>query len=466
MPLSGPKAKILPTTKQSSSQPINVKSGMVVGRASGKRTLADVMDQDLVVKKKKREDADLLKLTQSRFFGPPSSPKAMTTRRAETGSRNYEAESTTLAGPSRIRNDKENAYIVIDDGNDDVDMEMDMEIDFHWDISMGVQGDVDAEMEIDVEEPLEYDPVEQEEGYISPSPSCSRDTQELSSPPRPGTTPNRKRHTTTNADNLDFGADVISSPPPETTVLSNSLSNSRIRSRSLTPSSSCRTFGQSLVWPMRDQSNAAKSEFLGPDLRNSFGDDLTSEIDCFEDEGQNASGSTTTPTSSPLTPVTPDENSAQLDGMADQAVVINPEELEARATEMRNEAVATGWRDKWALCGKSKEVNALRRRETTMTPAGRRFAISAKSRPRPYHGAPRSAPSKAVVKPILKPKQVHTRKSLAFSEEVRQKTGRENVADRGNAGGDISKHIVVSGLDFDATDEVLSRVQDRLARFR
>src|SRR5882762_8457033 len=113
---------------KSSSQP--VKNTVVAGKASGKRTLAEIMDQDLAAKKKMREQSLKPKkanvLAKSRFFAGASNSKP-------------NIQEDLVAGPSRILD-------FVEDEKENVPVS-DEDLDFATD-------------------PAE-DPVTQEDGYIS-----------------------------------------------------------------------------------------------------------------------------------------------------------------------------------------------------------------------------------------------------------------------------------------------------------
>ncbi|KAK0458820.1 uncharacterized protein EV420DRAFT_1270036, partial [Desarmillaria tabescens] len=103
----GPNANIPRTEKSPSKIPIVVKKNkMIVGRASGKRTLADVMDEDMVAKRKKRTHDERL----SKFFTPPTAK-----------SQRNKTSQTSVAGPSRLRDEKENVKITTDAEADEYD---------------------------------------------------------------------------------------------------------------------------------------------------------------------------------------------------------------------------------------------------------------------------------------------------------------------------------------------------------
>lgn len=328
---SAPKAKVDASASKpkSSSQP--VKKTMLVGKASGKRTLADAMDYDIAARKKQRDKS--LSPTkpkafgQSRFFagitaGPSASaikeyqgaPVAGSSRkRAPVGiaagasaSAIKEYGDTPVAGPSRIRAptagpsriqepidvDKEN--VPISDDDEDFDFVM-----------------IKPE-----------DPVTQEDGYMSPSPSLVRlNTPDLSSPLRPGVS--RKR---TPGDDLDdFDVDPFSSPAAHRIA---PLLRPPIRRLELSRKDS--TASNSTPPDIPDVGNQ------GPDLRDMFSDDQTSDIDCFEDDDK--------PT------VAPDEGGRT---GADESFELDLDN--AAAAMAREEVVAQGWWEKWGHSGKDRE---------------------------------------------------------------------------------------------------------------
>lgn len=288
-----PKQKATP---KSSSQP--VQTAMVVGNASGKRTLADAMDQDLAAKKKQREQSLTAKkpngLTESRFFGAKPS----------IGTPNHEEDSVApIAGPSRVHDflevDKENVPM----SDEDLDFTMD----------------------------IPEDPVTQEDGYLSPTPSFSRlDTPEFSSPLRPGV--RRKRET-----DDDFDAEALSSPEASRQApRRHSYSIERLewsRGKILTPVTS-------------DHSAGADETLTkdGLDLRDILDDDMTSEIDCFDED-----------TFDPTPPITPDGSGQKEVAPEVDYDIDGLKQLEAVSVVTRTEIVASGWWEKWGRTGKVKE---------------------------------------------------------------------------------------------------------------
>jgi hypothetical protein len=308
----------------------------VVGQASGKRTLADVMEQDLVAKRKKSDEPKSRELLESRFFGASSSLSS--SKMSAHHHLQIDPESLPEAGPSHIRAEKENVPITVDD--------------------------LDNSMEVALEFEDPVDPVTQEDGYLSPSPACPRwETPELSSPVQPKSTRSRSQD--------DFGADPISSP------LAARSANSRARSRMGRPRSASPSYIRSPENPERGRKRkgglvretrtcGGNEEFVGPDLRDIFGDDTTSEICSFEGEHQDGDQSSYTP--SPPGPVTPDDGchaeiaeSRQTGVELDRDINLgleqrfdDPMEMEKRSYTMRSETVAIGWREKWALQGRAE----------------------------------------------------------------------------------------------------------------
>jgi hypothetical protein len=194
-------------------------------------------------------------------------------------------------------------------------------------------------------------------------------------------------------------------------------------------------------------------------LRDAFGDDRSSEIDCFEeDDAPVASGSGSTPTPSP-SPLTPQDDMSGSGYLA--LALTDPEELEAQANVLRSDAVAAGWRERWVLPnakGKSKErgTPTLRRRETNVTPAGRHFPISGHGHLR-LTDAPSSVPTKRAAGSKARPLQ--SRRSLAFLDSgVRPKlaTAKGRASDTG----------MIRGNEDEEDDDAVARAQIRLAQYR
>ncbi|KAJ7461719.1 exodeoxyribonuclease 1 [Mycena galericulata] len=419
-----PKAKI-------ASPPKATKPSMIVGKQSGKRSLAAEMDRDLAAKRKKHDPPP--STTQSRFFAAS---------RPSDNALCAEVDAYPVAGPSRP--EKENLPLVdLDVGDDDLGVEgSDLDADLEWD-SLSLVALPERDPMVDIEEP--DDGVEQEEGYISPTPSRTRDSEDLSSPLRPNVTPPPRKRVKTErvVYEADLEVDAVSSPPEE----------ARGRHVRLPALSLCRSPNPNGAILVAASPDPPRTVLVGPDLRDAFGDERTSDIDCFDDEDEmpGASGSTPTPTPSPLTP----EDEVR-GGLA--LGLVDPEELEAQASAARTEAVAAGWRHMWANPGKTKgssgrETPVLRRRETNVTPAGRHLPVNnAHLRAHPYlhDAASTSALSKQPAGGRTKPLQ--SRRSLTFMDPVPPKASRGRASD-----------ALLSGDDG---GDAIARAQIRLAQFR
>ncbi|KAF4586686.1 Rad2 nuclease [Pleurotus pulmonarius] len=362
---------------------------MIVGRQSGKRTLVEIMDQDLSVKRARREPVRKSKMTfntddlsLSKFFAPQ-------------------------AGPSR---NKENVCIVIEDSDCE-------ELDSKCDLSAVAKGHVDAEMYMAVSNGVVDDPVEQEDGYISPSPSCSHDSPDLSSPAGP--TSGRK-------DSADFEVDPVSSP-----FSPSAPKQKKARRRSWSHGSNVETptavRSRHVSRPTNgddNDGNGMPKLFFGPDLRSTLcGDD--SEIDGFDDDeygcfgGEaDTSGSTSPPSPSPPTPI--DATRVVLDvRLRDVSLVLGADDicddldedaLEDKARRRRVEVVAQGWKERWSFAGKP----GLRRSETNVTPMGRHTPLVDRSDGRKGGLGRHLASAKPIPALGLKQRQ---RRSLTFVKQ-------------------------------------------------
>ncbi|KAG1747367.1 hypothetical protein EDB19DRAFT_302008 [Suillus lakei] len=296
----------------------------VPGKGNGKRTLVDVLDEDLAAKRVKinqsSSSTNLSLLTHSRFIPSPLTSK-----------QKVEQSVHDLMPSSRIPHplsDKEN---LPDHAVDNV---------------------------IDLDEILDEppDPVTQEDGYLSPSPSYFRSaTPDLSSPVQPYNHARRDH-----SDGDDFGADIIPSPTAVRTVTRHTLHQCwppkkekvSILVRETPP-------------PMNSMGSA--DEIEGPDLCDVLDVEAFGDIDAIDDD-------IITPASSYSTsgPITPEDSGTNvkfdIDGSAEEDIV-----TEASARVKRTEIVANGWWNKWALNKdpRTSKTTVLRRRETTITPDGR-----------------------------------------------------------------------------------------------
>jgi hypothetical protein len=312
----------LRTTRIDATKPI-------VGQASGKRTLAEVMDHDMMFKRQKRKDLDVSSIpsdhvpasTRSKFFSALSSGQSRGQHVPHDGGGGPDTDS--VAGPSGLgplAHNKENIPCIAP--VDELD-----------------------EGEISVDEGA--DPVTQEDGYMSPGPSFSRwDSPDLSSPLRPGSRASKWPTQDVEEDDDISDADVLSSP------IGVAQKRGRVASRTRMSPSPSPSAGNVLVHgtPTRiaKRGDAGGPARLGPDLRDIFENwsDGTSDID----EGGEESLESMESLASSSEPVTPEGSTQHVvcvddsyDDMTDDI-----EEIERQALATRNARVANGWWERWA----------------------------------------------------------------------------------------------------------------------
>lgn len=297
---------------------------LAAGRASGKRTLAEVMDHDMAVKRKKREETQREVHTRdvrsSRFFDvrPPAS------RDADKDAICGEEVDCPVAGPSCITLD-------VDDDKENVPCADDDEV---------FTEDADA--------------VAQEDGYISPSPSMGRwDSEEVSSPVR--ARPGQRCE----EEDDDFGADILSSPPP-------AAAKRRVyRSMSTTGAVSVPLYdGGTVLVPntpskseRRRQARERPEVCSGPDLQDTFGDcnwdwdGGSSDIECSGE--LDPSPSTASTSSGPVTPSNIHLQNAT-DACAQEVDV--DETMGSHDAATRHARVARGWWERWGRGTRSPAV--------------------------------------------------------------------------------------------------------------
>ncbi|KAG1802276.1 uncharacterized protein HD556DRAFT_1195014, partial [Suillus plorans] len=154
-----------------------------------------------------------------------------------------------------------------------------------------------------LEEPR--DPVTQEDGYLSPSPSYFRSaTPDLSSPVRPY---NPARHDRRDGD--DFGADIVPSPTAVRTITRHALHQCLLPKKEKVS-----ILVRETPPPMNDIGSA--DEIEGPDLRDVLDIEPPWDIDAIDDDIiTSASSSSTTG------PITPEDNGTNdefdIDGSAE-----------------------------------------------------------------------------------------------------------------------------------------------------
>ncbi|EKM58031.1 uncharacterized protein PHACADRAFT_159079 [Phanerochaete carnosa HHB-10118-sp] len=313
----------------------------LAGQSSGKRTLTEVMEHDMACKKQKCKEHDSLSTstrnapqgTSSRFFAGPSSPKPGKGLQRHITHDPLGTES--VAGPSgssQLGKNKENIPCLPSE-------------------------DEGEESETSMEEAA--DPVTQEDGYMSPSPSFARwDSPELSSPVRPRTRRAVPSEPTQDLDecknNFDeFDAEVLSSPGEAAQKRHRARGVGRV---SASPSS-FHSAGNVLVHgtptPSKKTRRRADSPARhGPDLRDIFENwsEGTSDID--EEDYEDSMGTV----ASSSEPVTPDNSSQRVvsvpaDDGHDEATDDDIEESKRQASATKNDRIANGWWERWACAG-------------------------------------------------------------------------------------------------------------------
>lgn len=301
----------------------------VVGQSSGKRTLTEAMEHDIASKRQKRKEREVVPgtptlhvppSTRSKFFDGSSSSRPKGRHVAHDTS-----DTESVAGPSsglaQLRHDKENIP------------------------SLPSEDELD-EGEISMDEVA--DPVTQEDGYMSPSPSFSRwDSPELSSPLRPRRGTPSQSIAFPEVEDLeedeDFDADILSSPPSA----GQKRGGARHRPRTVSPSGGNVLVRGTPTPSEKRGGRAASPEQLGPDLRDIFENwsDGTSDIDeSYADTMESVASS-----SEPLTPESLGRRVVCVDdGCFDEMTTdIEGGETESSATT-RNDRIANGWWERWA----------------------------------------------------------------------------------------------------------------------
>lgn len=337
------------------------------------------MEQDLDQKKKHRASNSPFK---SRFFGhhEPDSLSSNIRRRHSDGL-------VSVAGPSRFTiedEEKENIDITVDD-EEFVETSDQEELDGS-DLSLLAQIDmVDARMGVSYANEIP-DAVEQEEGYISPSPSCSKDAQDLSSPP---SHPRRVQHgyhqkdinptdlIPSDEEDADFGADAISSPisvkkqksrggllfqVQQTPTARGSYSELSIPTGQIlvnsTPSPTCKR-----IYPDADDV-PSPTLYRGPDLRSMLDNDNSTELEYdVTPQLDLRGGSDSPPSPSPETPESIHLQQLGIHFVGDNNVAENlqydsdlDEDEEARREEemdAKRKVVMEGWKARWSSTSKT-----------------------------------------------------------------------------------------------------------------
>lgn len=339
------------------------------------------MEHDLDQKKKHRPSNSPLK---SRFFGhrEPDSLSSNIKRRHSDGV-------IPSAGPSRLtiedEEEKENICTMVDD--EFVETSDPEELDGS-DLSLLAQIDkVDVLMGLSYADEIP-EAVEQEDGYISPSPSCSKDAQDLSSPPGhhervPHGARGKEIQPTglipSDEEDADFGADAISSPisvkKPKFRggLLFQAQRTPTARGSYREPSIST---GQILVVPTPSPTSKnlypdlddvpSPTLHRGPDLRSMLGNDDSTELEYESVPPLDLRGGSDSPPSpSPETPETSHRQQFDVQCVEHNNVAESPEyvyssdldedEEARREAEMnaKTRVIMEGWKQRWSATSKT-----------------------------------------------------------------------------------------------------------------
>ena len=392
---------IIPRAKQN-TQPVVIKQGLS-GKASGKKRLAEVMDHDISQKKKHRKSSSPPMLNQSKFFHTPSE-----SMEAWGIQRRHSDGVIAVTGSSKLE-EKENLYIVVDDEAAETS-ESDLD---GSDISLKAQYDHDTDMDLHLDE--FPDVVEQEDGYISPTPSCSKDLQDLSSPPRPSQTPAHRKWKSDQRQQVDdlammqndedayFGVEAVSSPVSTvkrhvSPFIGRGFIQETPTKRNPNEGDGC-ILVQATPTPTQVQYSADEIPspilYYGPDLRNALtlATDGATDLDCDDDDDdepnrQELRRKPSYPESrynsgSPPSPSPDTSDSARSrqrmssEHVKLEAVIVDEVEgldgddldaEQARANASRTEVIMRGWRDRWALTSKTKKAVQIPAEEGKSTP--------------------------------------------------------------------------------------------------
>lgn len=326
-----------PALKLSRSKSMPTKKASA-GQNSGKRSLSDVLDEDLVVKRAKVEH----------------SSNAGTRSRDFVSSRTQDRRASTSSGISDTVPNRRHGFPDSESGAHTFSI--------HVKENISPCGHLVCELE---EVP---NPVNQEDGYISPTPSYSRSvTPDLSSPLRHPHEEPRGAYATGD----DFGADIVSSPAAM---------------RRSNDGASCLVDMTPEVLVRSTPSPTGSEETHGLDL----GDLLSIATPPSQAGSYERSAKSTPSTTGPVTPEDPIVNACTF---VDEVAADEDLDTEARLCGTRAKIVANGWWNKWALKPAASTVKVsrkcsgypfavvifalhqkppnLRRIESTITPTGR-----------------------------------------------------------------------------------------------
>lgn len=295
------------TLRRTNSVPTG-RATSTAGKNSGKRSLAEILDEELAAKRMKRGSC-------SGDRGSRRCPQPA----AVPGSKRRRLSASNNCLPSQACGQ--------------------------------INSPAHAKENIDPRTPMEGelderpDPVNQEDGYMSPTESYFRSaTPDLSSPvrhPREGSRHNRRAVD-------DFGADIISSPAAKRRLGSDVLTESLLSA----PAN---------LLVRRTPSPTPSNGIAGPDLRDVLSIATTRKAECFR-----------SPIKASSSGPTPAEDGAY--PSVDELSEGEGFDMEGHMRESRVETVRNGWWNKWAWKTEPSTVTKLpklRRCETTVTFTGR-----------------------------------------------------------------------------------------------
>ncbi|RXW15314.1 hypothetical protein EST38_g10540 [Candolleomyces aberdarensis] len=505
----GPNAVIPPRTK-ATSLTTKQQPQTTAGKASGKRTLVEIADQDIAARKKhKPRHSTPAMLSQSRFFMTPGSPERA---RSASAPRRHSAD-FPFPGPSRLfEADKEN-FLPAGGWEDEEDAS---------ELSFCAQKQDDSDVDLDLETPPD---VEQEDGYRSPLAPTSPGNygQDLSSPCQEGqyddmgdpvsSPPSASKRLRTRSrsrspcaqrspdDNGEFSGDLVETPMNvRKTKLRRSVSlDAGIVLVDETPSPCIRKF---VVHPVKPKAAATVPPInTGADLFDPFGGREFGDTGSVvgngaststapgpeASSGSGGSGSASPPSPSPtVTPASArQEQSAPMIIDVDEFDLYDEEEMAARVAQERTSAVARGWKERWALtasqskntpstvgtksAGSSAKAKgkkklslspvSLKRSNTNVTPAG-------------LHSLNQGKQQKLPFVPTRKPRPVGPSTSLTFFQPKKLKvtslTTAPIVIDDLSDEEDEIITVLSSPppAQVKPVDETASWAESRLAKFR
>ena len=411
-----------------------------------------------------------------------------------------------LSTGSRGSQNKEN------DPVDGVSIMSDPELDGS-ELSLRAQVDVsDVVLGIELDE---ANTVQQEEGYISPSPSCSRDAQDLSSPVWHNKSRKRRLRSHEDAtspsamelsdeDEQDFNTDILSSPTsakrPEATAQMVEDYETPTKWSRHGPYSS-RVCNNVLVGPTPikqpyDDVDEVPSPMAhrGPDLRKMLAEDgimrsTKSELPLQSSDSTLSSRPPDTPGSEggPVDVCIVKDTTREAIDM-DLTALGHEERVQCDGAASRTQAVMAGWRQKWALSAKNVPATSnqsasdpstlttflpgsgisrgsnLRRSETTVTPAGHHPGHKAFSKA--HNPALTTNPALGTVR--KRPRLVFDDTKMSSGNmaiKVRKPMVMTNAKPSGH-GKESTTRPTTIGHSMQDEVEILSRAQDKLSKYR